>query len=110
MAKRGHKEWVPPAVGLVPEDFYGRAVDITEVMTRFRLKYKGRVVSWGVKNDKIPADVWVDYFASDLNDAIRFSVKIIMWLGRNGMDVITDGPPQLVGSNTWRFKCQVVVV
>jgi hypothetical protein len=110
MAKGRSKEWIPPAVGLVPEDFYGRAVDITEVMTRFKLKYSKRVVSWGVKNDKIPADVWVDYKASDLQDAIKFSVKIIMWLGRNGMDVFTDAPPQPIGPNIWRFKCQVVAV
>ena len=103
-------EWVPPAVGLTPEDFYGKAVDITDVMTRFKLKYKERVLSWGVKNDTIPADVWVDYKATDLHDAIRFSVKVIKWLGYHGMDIFTDGPPQQLGPNTWRFKCRVVVM
>ena len=102
--------WIPPAVGLVPEDFYGRAVDITEVMFRFEQKYPGRVVNWGVKNDTVPADLWVDINAADFKEAVEVSVKLIKWIGRHGCDIFVREPLQPVGPNTWRFKCQLVAV
>jgi len=104
------EEWIPPAVGLTPEDFYGKAVNITDVMFRFKQKMLGRVVNWGADTSKIPADLWVDINADDWHEATQVSIKLIKWLGRNGLDIFVEGPLEHVGPNTWRFKCRVVAV
>jgi hypothetical protein len=110
MARRRYRRWIPPAVGLVPEDFYGRAVDITDVMFRFKQKFPGRVVKWDIDNSKIPSDLFVDIKAADMREAQQVSVALIKWLGRNGLDVYVEEPLQQIEAGVWRFKCQIKAV
>jgi len=103
----GFEGWVPPAVGLTPEDFPGEAVFIEDVVLEFKQRYPDRIVKWGVDTVKDPAELWADINAADMREAIQVAVKLIKWIGRNGFHVFSEDPIEQMGPNTWRFKYRI---
>jgi len=115
MARRGRRGyyygfegWVPPAVGLTPEDFPGEAVFVEDVMLEFKRRFPGRIAKWGLDTTKDPTELWADINAADMREAIQVAVKLIKTLGRSGFHVFSEDPIEHVGTNTWRFKYRVV--